>query len=74
MTDTGFRIVTEAAEVAGIGFGVHPHMLRHNVGHMLADEGLETGLFQDFLRHRDIRSTVRYTKLSPHRSASVRVR
>jgi integrase len=68
------RIVSEAAETAGIGFHVHPHMLRHSAGHMLADEGLDTRLIQDFLGHRDIRNTVRYTKLSPHRLASVRVR
>ena len=68
------RIVSEAADAAGIGFHVHPHMLRHSAGHMLADEGLDTRLIQDFLGHRDIRNTVRYTKLSPHRLASVRVR
>jgi integrase len=72
--DTVARIVTEAAEAAGIGFHVHPHMLRHSAGHMLADEGLDTRLIQDFLGHRDIRNTVRYTKLSPHRLAGVRVR
>jgi type 1 fimbriae regulatory protein FimB/type 1 fimbriae regulatory protein FimE len=72
--DTVARIVNEAAEAAGIGFHVHPHMLRHSAGHMLADEGLDTRLIQDFLGHRDIRNTVRYTKLSPHRLASVRVR
>ncbi|MDR3532992.1 MAG: tyrosine-type recombinase/integrase, partial [Rhodopila sp.] len=55
-------------------FHVHPHMLRHSAGHMLADEGLDTRLIQDFLGHRDIRNTVRYTKLSPHRLAGVRVR
>jgi site-specific recombinase XerC len=33
------RIVTEAAEAAVIGFHVHPQMLRHSVGNMLADEG-----------------------------------
>jgi type 1 fimbriae regulatory protein FimB len=49
-------------------------MLRHSVGHMVADEGLDTRLIQDFLGYRDIRNTVRYTKLSPHRLASVRVR
>jgi site-specific recombinase XerD len=72
--DVVARIVTEAADAAGIGFHVHPHMLRHSTGRMLADEGLDTRLIQDFLGHRDIRNTVRYTKLSPHRLASVRVR
>jgi integrase len=72
--DTVARVVSEAADKADIGFRVHPHMLRHSAGHMLADEGLDTRLIQDFLGHRDIRNTVRYTKLSPHRLASVRVR
>jgi site-specific recombinase XerD len=27
------RIVAEASEAAGIGFHVHPHMLRHSAGH-----------------------------------------
>ena len=68
------RVVQEAGEAAGIGFHVHPHMLRHSAGHMLADAGLDTRLIQDFLGHRDIRNTVRYTKLSPQRLAGVRVR
>jgi site-specific recombinase XerD len=57
-----------------IGFHVHPHMLRHSAEHMLADEGLDTRLIQDFLGHRDIRNMIRYTKLSHHRLVSVRVR
>jgi site-specific recombinase XerD len=68
------RIVYEAAEIAGIGFHVHPNMFRHSAGHMLADEGMNTRLIQDFLGHRDIRNTVRFTKLGLHRLASVRVR
>ena len=32
---------------------------------MLANEGFNTRPIQDFLGHRDIRNTVRYTKLSP---------
>lgn len=68
------RIVERAGEVAGIGFHVHPHMLRHGAGHMLANEGTDTRLIQDFLGHRDIRNTVRYTKLAPARLAAVRVR
>jgi type 1 fimbriae regulatory protein FimB len=40
------RIVKEAAEAAGIVFHVHPHMLRHSAGHMLADAGADTRLIQ----------------------------
>jgi type 1 fimbriae regulatory protein FimB/type 1 fimbriae regulatory protein FimE len=68
------RIVQRAAQHARIGFHVHPHMLRHSAGHMLANEGTDTRLIQDFLGHRDIRNTVRYTQLSVARLRSVRVR
>lgn len=68
------RIVARAAEVAGLGFHVHPHMLRHSAGYMLANEGTDTRLIQDFLGHKNIQHTVRYTALSAKRLASVRVR
>lgn len=68
------RIVQRAAEAAGIGFHVHPHMLRHSAGYMLANEGTDTRLIQDFLGHANIQNTVRYTRLSKKRLAGVRVR
>jgi site-specific recombinase XerD len=68
------RIVERAAEVAGLGFHVHPHMLRHAAGYMLANEGTDTRLIQDFLGHASIANTVRYTKLAASRLAKVRVR
>ena len=52
---------------------VHPHMLRHSAGHMLANGGADTRLIQDRPRHRT-QDTVRYTELSQKRLASVRVR
>jgi type 1 fimbriae regulatory protein FimB len=54
-------IVSEAADAAGTGFHVHPPMLRHSAGHMLADTGLDTRLIQESLGHQDIRNTGRYT-------------
>jgi site-specific recombinase XerD len=68
------RIVARAGDEASLGFHVHPHMLRHAAGHMLANEGYDTRSIQDFLGHRDIRNTVRYTQLSAKRLASIRVR
>lgn len=68
------RVVQKAGEVAGLPFHVHPHMLRHSAGYMLANEGTDTRLIQAHLGHRDIRNTVRYTALSPVRLAGVRVR
>jgi type 1 fimbriae regulatory protein FimB len=68
------HIVGRAAQRAAIGFHVHPHMLRHAAGHMLANAGTDTRLIQDFLGHRDIRNTMRYTRLAPARLRAVRVR
>jgi type 1 fimbriae regulatory protein FimB/type 1 fimbriae regulatory protein FimE len=68
------RIVARAAELAKLGFHVHPHMLRHATGYALANEGTDTRLIQDFLGHASIANTVRYTKLAPGRLATVRVR
>ncbi|OTA14182.1 FotT [Xenorhabdus beddingii] len=36
-------------------------MLRHACGYALADNGVDTRLIQDYLGHRNIRHTVRYT-------------
>jgi site-specific recombinase XerD len=68
------RVVERAARAAGLGFHVHPHMLRHGAGHTLANEGTDTRLIQDFLGHASISNTVRYTQLAPGRLAGVRVR
>ena len=68
------RVVQRGGETAGIGFHVHPHMLRHSAGHMLANEGTDTRLIQAHLGHKNIQHTVRYTALAANRLASVRVR
>jgi integrase len=67
------RVVERAGEAAELGH-VHPHMLRHSAGHMLANVGTDTRAIQDFLGHRNIQHTVRYTELSQQRLAAVRVR
>lgn len=36
-------------------------MLRHACGYELAERGTDTRLIQDYLGHRNIRHTVRYT-------------
>ena len=68
------RIIQRAGEAAQLGFHVHPHMLRHSTGHMLANVGTDTRLIQDFMGHASITNTVRYTKLAQARLAGVRVR
>jgi len=39
----------------------HLHILRHACGFALADQGADTRLIQDYLGHRNIQHTVRYT-------------
>jgi type 1 fimbriae regulatory protein FimB/type 1 fimbriae regulatory protein FimE len=48
-------------------FPVHPHMLRHACGFVLANRGTDTRTLQAYLGHRSIQSTVRYTELAPGR-------
>jgi type 1 fimbriae regulatory protein FimB len=55
------------SEAAALPFTAHPHMLRHACGFALADQGADTRLIQDYLRHRSIQHTVRYTASNPAR-------
>jgi len=61
------RMVERAGTEAGLGFKVHPHMLRHACGYALANKGHDTRALQAYLGHRNIQHTVRYTELSPTR-------
>lgn len=65
--DAVARIIARAGVIAGLGFHVHPHMLRHGCGYMLANRGHDTRIIQDYLGHKQISSTVIYTALSPTR-------
>jgi site-specific recombinase XerD len=55
-------ICKRAGGMAGLGFRVHPHMLRHAAGFALAEQGTDMRLIQDFLGHKDIKNTVIYTE------------
>jgi integrase len=64
----GFNwLVKRAGQKAGLPFQVHAHMLRHSAGYKLASDGHDTRAIQDYLGHRNISNTVRYTELSPTR-------
>lgn len=56
-----YNIIRGLGKEAGCSFEPHPHMLRHACGFALADRGIDTRLIQDYLGHRNIRHTVRYT-------------
>lgn len=61
------QIVQRAGEKAGLNFPAHPHMLRHGCGYHLANRGTDTRVIQDYLGHRQIQHTVKYTELAPGR-------
>ncbi|MGK7934620.1 MAG: tyrosine-type recombinase/integrase [Xenococcaceae cyanobacterium] len=61
------HIVARAGEIAGLPFQVHPHQLRHGCGYYLAAQGHDTRAIQDYLGHKNIHHTVRYTQMSPQR-------
>jgi integrase len=61
------RHIKRLGERAGFDFPVHAHMLRHGCGYALANAGHDTRAIQDWLGHRSIQHTVRYTELAPTR-------
>ena len=61
------KLVTRAGELARLPFPIHPHMLRHSAGYKLASDGQDTRAIQQYLGHKNITHTVRYTALSPER-------
>lgn len=66
-TSTVRKLVTRAGEKAGMAFPVHPHMLRHGCGLKLANDGHDTRSVQQYLGHKNIQHTVRYTELTSKR-------
>lgn len=66
-----YRLSQKYSRKAGLSMDVHPHMLRHACGYALADQGLDTRLIQDYLGHRNIHHTVRYTASNAGRFSKV---
>ena len=60
-------VMQKFSEAAALPLLAHPHMLRHACGFALADSGADTRLIQDFLGHRNIQHTVKYTATNPAR-------
>jgi type 1 fimbriae regulatory protein FimE len=61
------KIVARAGREAGVKFSIHPHTLRHAAGYKLANDGQDTRAIQQYLGHRNIQHTTRYTDLAPNR-------
>jgi type 1 fimbriae regulatory protein FimB len=60
-------LVAAIGRRAGLLLHVHPHMLRHSCGYALANQGRDTRLIQDYLGHRNVQHTVRYTRTASAR-------
>ena len=61
------KLVSRSGLAAKIGFPIHPHMLRHACGFVLANAGHDTRSLQHYLGHKNIAHTVRYTDMVPDR-------
>lgn len=60
-------LAKEIGKYAKLRFNIHPHMLRHSTGYFLANKGFDTRLIQDYLGHKNITHTVRYTRTAASR-------
>jgi type 1 fimbriae regulatory protein FimB len=60
-------LLRKLSAAASLPLLAHPHMLRHACGFALADQGADTRLIQDYLGHRNIQHTVKYTATNPAR-------
>ena len=62
-----FKLLARAGRACDPPISVHPHMLRHGCGFHLINEGHTTRRVQDYLGHRSIAVTEKYTELVPDR-------
>ena len=60
-------LTEQIGKQAKLSFKVTPHMLRHSTGFYLANKGYDTRLIQDYLGHKNITHTVRYTRTAASR-------
>lgn len=67
LTRRGVALMVErAGQEAGLDPELcHPHALRHACGYALINAGIDVRTVQDYLGHRAISNTVRYTELDP---------
>lgn len=62
--DNFLSLMKRLGKAAGFSMNIHPHQLRHGAGFALTEQGVSTRIVQQFLGHRNIQNTVRYSKLT----------
>jgi type 1 fimbriae regulatory protein FimB/type 1 fimbriae regulatory protein FimE len=68
MTPKAFHaLLARIGRRAELPFPVHPQMLRHTCGYLLANKGHDIRSLQAYLGHKNIQHTVRYTEVVPDR-------
>ena len=67
---TARHILTEAARAIELPV-TNPHALRHGTGYRLIRKGTDLRRVQEFMGHRDIKSTTVYTALDPSATAGL---
>lgn len=60
-------LVAQIGKKSNLDFKVTPHSIRHSTGYYLANKGYDTRLIQDYLGHKNIAHTVRYTRTAASR-------
>lgn len=59
------QMVAETGQKAGLHKRVHPHMLRHSFATHLLERGTALPYIQELLGHRNVKTTMLYTQVSP---------
>ena len=60
-----YKLLNSLARKAGISKRLGTHSLRRSRAMHLLDDGVDLAVVSRFLRHRDVRTTMRYLDLSP---------
>ena len=60
-------MIAKAGIIAELRISTHPHMLRHACGYYLANKGFDTRAIAEYLGHKSLEHTYRYTAIAPGR-------